>query len=1320
MSEISQYFSGDLPSALNQALDWLLVRLNANVSPFVGNAVYTPTSPSFVEGAMNSAEGGFSGFAQERWPNVVLDPLFNVSLDEQAGPDGFPINYTTAPLLTGCIFVNVLPVVQTAAVSGRVFNLLEPASHYRVDVYSRTDCFYYQGSSPVASDGTWNIPSAHPGAVIAFLMPSTTPQPAQGSSTSLVTGWLAHSNSGVGNKLRDYFVRLMVKTDIEYLQEDNVPVFLQDSTHARFGSSLVVAPGTPVAHVLYNHPQLGPVDLYSTAQNAAVYSDLPRSIEVPPGDPDFASPDQSVHSNLASIQNRCWIYDAALALIAFSVAGFWDAAQRIVTRLNTLRDDPGFLPSLGLEDAEDNSTARWSLQTGAGTVASVFDATEPPRGSQVISFTATSVPAAWAFTGAGFPDSSDTVVQWKYKASGDVKFVVQVTTSTAQVTQIEFVFSGVSGYNPATKTITSVQGLTPDAWRVVTASLSDLIHQYLPNENLSSIAGFEVVLDTTEALNLDNLCVGTPQPAGSLSFSYDVYNGQVDQAYIRSGSIAWVCYAYSIYMERTGDFARAALALQTMLNFLFSLQSTASDARKDLITLGWGRYEDPGYRYIPGQLTGVSTEHNIDCYFAFEKASRVLPTAAQNLLNRGLITPAQYASLNSTASTASAKAGQIRSALLTQLWIPAAGSTKGHFAQGASETGLDTALALDAAGTWAALFCHEVAQDDKGVECLEFIFESFLLTNRQILKSSQPDSFNQAYEQLVAFDGFKAFADSPGGYSGSPDAVWTEGTWSALAAFLRYSENASLCSYFDANYTGGLDAFLARLVQSMKTVASTTGHCGVLAFSLAARSLPWEMGVRKGVSPTAWFWLTATRNDVLFTETLEGLYGRPYLKVPRGVQQSIRQLEGQGSIGALEIETLEGSGLMTALAATGALNGRLVTLKVGYPGMASSDFVTVATQQIESIEALQDSTGYILQCRDLKRTVKTKVFTCGDDGQPTARDHPRSLLANPMDVALIIFQNELGLGQIPHLPESSWKLYDPKAWDAVTNPTLIEPNPCLDVEKFLFYRDGIFSGCLLDFQFDQPVEAKQFLEYEIFRALGGYLIVLPDGRLSPRFFVPPYSFRDLFAFNENNLTVLPGIERQPIINQVTFRMDYDGSGFQRELLFLCAPSLQQYGLAGQHIIESKGLKLARGGASLAALTATRIFRRYAGLDPVSSAPNGGAPTLSVTSHFLTLTVEVGDYVLVSHPLLPNFQTGRRGIYNRLFEVIEKQPDFAQGTMAFRLLDAEWMRSKRISRLAPPETPAWPSATQAQRDRYMFVCADSTRQYTDGTTAKTIW
>ncbi|HEV2246977.1 MAG TPA: hypothetical protein VGW37_10040, partial [Terriglobia bacterium] len=1003
------------------------------------------TSAPFVEGAVIAVRDSFSSLAQDSVANIVLDPIAGLSPDDQAGPDGFPINYSSIPLLSGSLLINLFTLSTAGAVSGRVLNLTQPTSAFRVDVYSFTGSFHYQGSATVASDGTWTVPSVQPGTVIAFLMDAGTAQPAAGSSTPSVTGWIGHSNMGVGSKLRDYFVRVTTKAYLESVVEDKIPIIIQDSRHARFGTSLTLGSGTLAAHVFYNDPTLGPVDVYSTLQKLAAYPDLPREVEAPPGDPDFFTATQLTSSNLPAVQNRCWIYSAALAIISFSVGGLWDAAARIITQLNALIESPGYLPTIVLEDAQDGTTSRWSLQSGAGSAANALDTAEPPAasgGSKVIYFTATAAPASWSFTGFGLPDVIDSIVQWRFQTNVNFKFTVGLSTSGGRVTSFCLVSSGAAGYDAATKTVTAVWPLELNAWQTYLADLNARIGQYLSGETVTSITSFTVELESAGYLSLDDLSAGAPKPAGSLAVSYDVYNGQADQAIIRSGAMAWVAYAYGIYMERTGDYERAATGLESMLDLLFFLQSAATGARQNLIAAGWGLYQDPGYQYVPGQISTVYTDDNLICWFAFDKAAKVLPAAAQTLLAQGLVTQDQSALLNAAASSASTKASQIRSAILSQLWIPASGSVKGHFARGASSAGLDNSLALDSASSWASMFCHEIGDDAKAVQCLEFAYENFFLANQQIITSAVASSYNQAYQQLTPFDGFKPYADSAGGYSGSPVSVSTEGTLAALAGLLRLSDNADLETYFSANYTGGLPSFIGRMVDSIKIVASTTSSDGLLSHSLPARALPWEIAVRKAVSSTAWFWLTALRNDILLATSSVDLGRHPCLKVPQGVHQSIQQLQGQSSIGALEIDAIDDGGFLTALASGGKLVGRRLTLSVGYPGMNSSDFVTVATQEIEGIEVLPAGGGYRLDCHDLNRYAKSQIFTVGDDGKAVSTQHPRRLVANPMDVVLMVVQNELGLGQSSLLEPSTWKLYDPAKWDSAntTNPTLISPN----------------------------------------------------------------------------------------------------------------------------------------------------------------------------------------------------------------------------------------------------------------------------------------
>ena len=171
------------------------------------------------------------------------------------------------------------------------------------------------------------------------------------------------------------------------------------------------------------------------------------------------------------------------------------------------------------------------------------------------------------------------------------------------------------------------------------------------------------------------------------------------------------------------------------------------------------------------------------------RSAATLPTAAIQLQKTNSITAAQAASLNATAAQVATIADTIATKVVDNLYIPPSGGVPGHFAQGAGSTatppaGLDTSQACDAAGAWAALFCHAIGRDDLALQCLEFVDQNFLLQNQQILESAAANSYNETYQQLTPFSGFKFFNDSPGGYSGSPLSVSQEQSWSMILALL--------------------------------------------------------------------------------------------------------------------------------------------------------------------------------------------------------------------------------------------------------------------------------------------------------------------------------------------------------------------------------------------------------------------------------------------------------------------------------------------------------------------------------------------------------
>ena len=1054
MPTVSQYYPGDLYGDAAESLEWLYSRQENSAAQWEANALETgfpltllpgapavPTAPPFIECGLYS-ENDLGTIAQTICESIAVQPPAIVGLlpDDQLGPDGFPIDYSPIGLPWGNLLAGVLPVTsaQIAAyytemiaanpsgttiygswtngvnsvhydvlagltVYGYLFNPQKPITSYRIDLFSVSDKFYYQGSAPgvpaytYGNDtgqlptpsqfqslmvqqglyGWWAAQVTVQGVVIAVLYPTTVAQPSSGwSGSALPAGWICHSNTGVGYKLSNYFARIYSDTTGETLLEDNIPIIVQDDYHARAGSSVALASGTPTVHIIYVDPVNGPTLVYSSLEAESAFETLPLSYIVPTSDPLWV-PDPT-SSMTPAPQDRSSIYDCALGIMVFSASGNFIAAARIVKELDSIL----------------------AIPPGAG-------------------------------------------------------------------------------------------------------------------------------------------------PAGSLSLSYDTYHGQVDQSQISVGAMAWVCYAYSVYMQLSGDYT-PALSLQTMLDYLLSLESSAADLTNGLFC-----------------VSGVAlTRDNVILYFAFMRAAGILATAAIQLLKTGSITSVQAAALNTTVGQVSTAAGTMATKLVANLYIAPSGSVPGHFAQGASSAGLNTSQDCQASGAWAAIFSDSIGRDDLALQCLEFVDQNFLLSGQTIVKSAVANSYNEAYQQPSAFSGFKPFNDSGGGYSGSPLSVSQEGTWSMILALLLLYHVSGVSSYFagPAHSGSSLDAYLTTLVTGQRTVGGATGDGSLLAFSRASRASPYDFFVWPAFTATAWFCLVST-NPGLLLSVANSPTVIPYLQIPQGVSQQVNELEGESSLGSITITCIDPSGTLKGLAAQDALVGRMLHVRQGFPGMALGDFTILHTMQITQVG--QDTSGRIsIQCTDVQRFIAgTEVWERGgplwwtpggakaqqpigpswlENGYPVSDQNPRYVAGNPIDIILAVLQNELGVGQDPALmmtnyimqslvpvyqnaqdyepapPPEGWVIYKPGQ-----NSTLINPNPYIDVPGFLALRDGEFSGVWFDFVITRPIDGKQFIEEQILKPFGLYTIVRSDGQLSLKTMKPPVEQTPVFAFSAKNIMGIP-------------------------------------------------------------------------------------------------------------------------------------------------------------------------------------------------------
>jgi len=1433
MPTVSQYYPGDFYGDVAQSLAWLYARQEKLVQGWEANALETgfpatswpgapcvPTTPPFIECGIVS-QNDLSQFSQTACESITMIPpgILMLGMDDQLGPDGYPVDFSPITLPFGSLFPPVLPVTATQisayyqqmyaanpngsvingvtypvlpglTIYGYLFNPQQAMTNYRVDLFVKTDLFYYQGSAvgtgpytsgpligqyPAPSQfqsllvqqglyGYWGSQVANPGLTIAALYPTSVPQPSVGwSGEYLPSGWLCHSNTGIGYKLTNYFARIYAKTDVEYLQEDNIPIIVQDDFHARCGSSHPLFPGTPTVHVLYNDPVKGPTQVCTSLAAAWAFPSLPLSFIVPTSDPLYF-PDPTM-TNGAALQNRSYIYDCALAIIAFAASGNFVAAARIIKQLDNILDNPGYLAAVIFENGEDGQSAtRWTKSNSLDSVTDINDPSEPPYGEGlVVDFHAVAANDSFTYVGSGLPDTADTEVQFEHKEAEAVtfNFSIGITTAAHKVTSVQVV-SGTPAaavLNGTVITITIAPG--NGLYRFELVNVAGLVST-LAGDSLTSINSFVITLTAAGDMYFDNFSAGNIQPANSLAFSYDTYNGLVDQAYIRTGAMAWVCYAYCVYMQLTQDYS-PALYLQRMIDFLLTLQSAASDLTNGLFYLGYGAYVNPGYQFVPGIQYRVSTEHQIDLYFAFMRSAATLPTAAIQLQKTSAITAAQAASLNVTAAQVALAADTIATQVIGNLYIPPSGGVPGHFAQGAGSSatppaGLDTSQACDAAGTWAALFCHAIGRDDLALECLEFVDQNFLLQNQQIVESSATNSYNETYQELTLFSGFKFFNDSPGGYSGSPLSVSQEQSWGMLLALLDLYSVAGVASYF-AGVHGSLDAYLTTLITSQRTVRSATGDGSLVMYSQASRDLPYEFEVWPGFTPTAWFYLVSTHPGLLLslgnTPTII-----PYLQIPQGASQSVNELEGASSLSSMTVTCIDPNGTLKGLAAQDVLIGKVVHLKQGFPGMALGDFTTLQTMQITQVG--QDTDGRItLQCADVQRFIQgMQIWLRGgplwwtpagpkaqqpvgsswlENGSAVSDQNPRYVAGNPIDIILAVLQNELGVGQDPALLTSNYVLqalapvyesqqnYEPlpppEGW-AIYMPgqdsTLINPNPFIDVPGLLALREGEFSGVWFDFVITRPIEAKEFIEEQILKPLGLYWIVRADGRLSLKTMKPPVEQTPAFAFSAKNIIGIPQTQRQNIINLVTFQLDVQQGGittaarsYGYQVSYEQQTSLQTYRQVFEQQIQSTGLRVARGGMMLSRLLADRIFRRHAFASPI----------YKFTAQLATVPVELGDYVWLSHSKILDLKTGKVGLNNVVCEVLDKQPKYSHATVDFSLLDTRFINISPPYQIAAATNniPPWEEATPQEQAQYMYISSAAMGgENSDGTAGNTIF
>jgi hypothetical protein len=370
---------------------------------------------------------------------------------------------------------------------------------------------------------------------------------------------------------------------------------------------------------------------------------------------------------------------------------------------------------------------------------------------------------------------------------------------------------------------------------------------------------------------------------------------------------------------------------------------------------------------------------------------------------------------------------------------------------------------------------------------------------------------------------------------------------------------------------------------------------------------------------------------------------QPWLQTPKGASQSVDIVNGSSTVGALTCEVLDVGGAITAVVGQNTLEGSTVQLRVGYPGTAWSDFAILQTYMIEKINPSKDYTSIVFACRDFQWLQRLTIYTHPENGYGLSEANPWYLCGTPAEIfqAVCLFALEMTAAQIDRA-------------------TMVALDSAAE-NNFGPWRP-------FQFAITKGFQAKQFLETQVLKASGMYQVVLPSGALSLHAMRPPAAGpTPVFTFTEANLVEFPACDRQPIVNQAVWNFDADptGGNYANSELFLEETSISLYGQGQQFSVDSAGLRTELGAFGYSEWVTGRMFRRFSGCD---GAIKGGAPLVTVRAFLMSLPVWLGDYVALTHTKMPDLTSGNIGVTNRIYEVVNRQPDYASGTMQYTLLD----------------------------------------------------
>ncbi len=389
---------------------------------------------------------------------------------------------------------------------------------------------------------------------------------------------------------------------------------------------------------------------------------------------------------------------------------------------------------------------------------------------------------------------------------------------------------------------------------------------------------------------------------------------------------------------------------------------------------------------------------------------------------------------------------------------------------------------------------------------------------------------------------------------------------------------------------------------------------------------------------------------------------------------TVSELDGGAELGELPVTIQDMGRAITATFPDFVWEGKIARVKTGFLGMDYEDYATLFTGAIDTVSSTDDNQNYVFTLVDNKQLLSKVIYTTGDDGFATDGDHIRTLNGHPLDMVIAILQDEVGYADEE-----------------------------IDIAKLEQYRDSVFAGVQMQFRIDSPPAAKEFIEQQLLRPLGGWLWTNNLGKLSVNFLYP-LSTSAVIAFNEDNLkSEIPDVTQVELHNVVSFRFDKNDEGkYMAEAVHEDSVSVTKYAQYGQVVIESDGARSSLQGFFMSALTAALIFLRY------------GRKTVQfeeITAIWHACVGEPGDIATITHENVPDREAGTLGITNKKFILLDRTWDWQNCVVKFLAMDASFLDSFGQYKIAPDDMDDYAAASAEDKARYMFL-SDNDDKYSN--------